>query len=323
MAAKQRSTVVGVFENRSDADQAVTALKQSGFRDDQIGVAMRHAEGFTKTTKAVDKGDTYAEEGAATGILTGLGLGALAGLGVLSGMIPVVGPAIAGGTLGVVISNAMAGAAVAGLAGTLIGYGIPEDEAEYYHREFEAGRTIVTVQADGRYDEAVAILRRYRGYDMSTSGATSASCATTTAGNVAARAKTGREADTIQVKEERLHAEKRPVETGEVTVRKVVHTETKHIDVPVEREEVVIERTPMHGRATADVIREGEEVRIPVREDQVTVSKDAVVTEEVKVGKRVVKDTERVSGDVRKEEVKVEQTGDVDVRTRGNVKGAR
>ena len=42
------------------------------------------------------------------------------------------------------------------------------------------------------------------------------------------------------------------------------------------------------------------------------------MTEEVKVGKRVVQDTEHVSGQVRKEEVKVEQKGDVDVRTRGD-----
>ena len=78
----------------------------------------------------------------------------------------------------------------------------------------------------------------------------------------------------------------------------------------------------MHGRAATedmacDDIREGEEIRIPVREEQVDVSKHAVVTEEVKVGKRIVQDTERVSGDVRKEEVKIERTGDVDVRSRG------
>ena len=128
------------------------------------------------------------------------------------------------------------------------------------------------------------------------------------------------------MKEERLHAEKRPVEAGEVTVRKEVHTETKTLEVPVQREEVVIERTPVHGRAAtegiaAGDIREGEEIRIPVREEQVNVSKEAVVTEEVKVGKRVVQDTEQVSGQVRKEEVKVEQTGDVDVKTRGTGKG--
>ncbi len=109
-------------------------------------------------------------------------------------------------------------------------------------------------------------------------------------------------------------------------VRKEVRTETQHIDVPVEREEVVIERTPVHGRVAADGIaagdlRKGEEVRIPVREERVNVSKEAVVTEEVKVGKRVVQDTERVSGDVRKEEIKIDRKGDVDVKTRGTGKG--
>ena len=65
MAAKQRSTVVGVFEDRRDADQAVAELKRAGFRDDQIGVAMRHAEGSTEAAKT---DDTYAEEGAVAGV---------------------------------------------------------------------------------------------------------------------------------------------------------------------------------------------------------------------------------------------------------------
>ncbi len=156
-AAQQRYTVVGVFEDRQHADQAVADLKKAGFRDDQIGVAMRHDEGTTDA--AAGEHDTHAESGAVTGALAGLGLGALAGLGVLSGIIPVIGPAIAGGTLGIILSNAAAGAAVAGLAGALIGLGVPEEEAKYYHDELEAGRTIVTVQADGRADEAMAIMR--------------------------------------------------------------------------------------------------------------------------------------------------------------------
>jgi uncharacterized protein (TIGR02271 family) len=326
MAAKQRSTVVGVFEDRRHADQAIAELKRAGFRDDQIGVAMRQTGGSAGAEATAETGETYAEEGTAAGVLTGLGLGALAGLGVLSGVIPIIGPAIAGGTLGIILSNAAAGAAVAGLAGALIGYGIPEEEAQYYHSEFEAGRTIVTVQANGRYDDACTILRRHGGYDMSTRGSVAAGTSTTATGTATARtarATTGREADTMQVKEERLHAEKRPVEAGQVNVRKEVHTETKTLEVPVQREEVVIERTPVHGRAAADAIREGEEIRIPVREEQVNVSKEAVVTEEVKVGKRVVQDTERVSGDVRKEEVKVEQQGNVDVRTAGTGKGTK
>ena len=117
---------------------------------------------------AADSTDgSRAGTGAVTGALAGLGLGALAGLGVLSGVIPVIGPAIAAGTLGIILTNAAAGAGIGGLVGALAGAGIPEDEAHYYQGEFESGRTIVTVQAEGRADEAMAILRRYDAYDMS------------------------------------------------------------------------------------------------------------------------------------------------------------
>jgi len=333
MSTANRSTVVGVFEDRQHADKAVADLLKSGFSRDHIGVAMRHSETAAGTTATTDADDSHAGSGALTGALTGLGLGALAGLGVLAGVIPVVGPAIAAGTLGVVLSNAAAGAGIAGLVGALVGAGIPEHEAQYYHGELEAGRTIVTVTADGRADEATAILRRHGAYDMSsrggapsTSSTTSHTTGTATAHPATTGHATGRESDTIQVKEERLHAEKRPVETGEVTVRKEVHTENRTLEVPVQREEVVIERTPVHGRAATEGLasgdlREGEQIRIPVREEQVNVTKEAVVTEEVKVGKRTVQDTERVSGQVRKEEVRVEQSGDVDIKTRGTGHG--
>jgi len=327
MAVNTRSTVVGVFDDRRHADQAVADLRKVGFRDDQIGVAMRHTEGVAEASKAHDADDSHAGSGALTGALTGLGLGALAGLGVLAGVIPVIGPAIAGGTLGVMLSNAAAGAGIAGLAGALVGAGIPEEEAKYYHSEFEAGKVIVTVNANARADEATTILRRHGAYDMSTRGAAARDTATAAAGTATHRAASAAAGDTIQVKEERLRAETRPVETGEVRVRKEVHTETKNIEVPVQREEVVIERTPVHGKAVtsgvADNLREGEEIRIPVREEQVDVRKEAVVTEEVKVGKRVVQDTEHVTGQVRKEEVRVEQKGDVDVRSRDTGKNPK
>lgn len=170
MAVTQRSTVVGVFADRNEADRAVAALRQAGFSDNQIGIAFRHAEGSTAIAGSDAETGTKAEEGATAGVMAGLGLGALAGLGVLSGVIPVIGPAIAGGTLGVILSNAAAGAAVAGLTGALVGAGIPEEEATYYHGEFEAGRTIVTVNAAARADEAASILRQHGGHDASARG---------------------------------------------------------------------------------------------------------------------------------------------------------
>ena len=170
MKTQQASTVVGVFEDRKHANQAVTELHDAGFGQNQIGVAMRHTDDMADDV--VTEKDTHAGSGALTGALTGLGLGALAGLGVLAGVIPVVGPAIAAGTLGVILSNAAAGAGIAGLVGALVGAGVPEHEAKYYQGEFEAGHAIVTVNAGSRAAEATKILRQYGAYDMSTRSAT-------------------------------------------------------------------------------------------------------------------------------------------------------
>jgi len=337
MSVQQRTTIVGVFEDRLHADMAVDDLRKAGFRDEQIGVARRRDDGETEAT--ADEG-SHAGTGAVAGAVAGAGLGGLVGLGIIAGIIPAIGPVIAGGTLAAILANAAGGAAIGGLIGTLTGSGIPEEEAHYYQNEFEEGRTIVTVKADGRNDEAMAILRRHGAYDMQTAGSrtagsrtagttasTSAAAATSTTSaaraGTAATARTAQGTEKIQVREEELQAHKRPVEAGEVRVHKEVHTEHRTIDVPVQHEEVIIERRPAHGQVAAGDLREGEEIRIPVREEQVDVSKHAVVTEEVEVGKRVVQDTKRVSGDVRKEEVHVEREGDVDVQTRGTGRGPK
>jgi uncharacterized protein (TIGR02271 family) len=117
---------------------------------------------------------------------------------------------------------------------------------------------------------------------------------------------------TIRLREERLKVNKNPIETGNVIVRKEVHTDHQSIDVPVAREEVVIGRRPASGHASGGEIRD-EEILIPVTEEKVNVSKDTVVKEEVSVGKRKVQDTVRVGGAVRKEELKVDRHGNVNV----------
>jgi len=58
--------------------------------------------------------------------------------------------------------------AAGGLIGTLVGIGIPEEEARYYEEELVAGQTLVTVRAGYRYDEAVVILHRCGGRDVHT-----------------------------------------------------------------------------------------------------------------------------------------------------------
>ena len=99
------------------ASQAITELHEAGFTQQQIGVVMKHSEDSIEIPDRATEHDSQSAAGALTGALAGLGLGALTGLGVLAGVIPVVGPAIAAGTLGVILSNAAAGAGVVGLVG--------------------------------------------------------------------------------------------------------------------------------------------------------------------------------------------------------------
>jgi uncharacterized protein (TIGR02271 family) len=312
-----------------------------------------------------DAGDeTYAGEGTAAGLATGAGVGALWGLGIIAGVLPAVGPAIAGGTLAAILSSAAAGAVAAGLGGALIGLGLSKEEADYYNTEFESGRTVVTVTAAGREQEAESVMRQYGGYDISRPGMTSERTgdqgmtgmvgegsshrtgltgAGMTGAGMSGAGMSGmgsesesttmrshatgascppgsmrnEESDRVTAYEEKLHVQKQAVEKGQVNVRKEVHTEHKTIDVPVQREEVVIERRAPTGDTTGSI--EGhQEIHIPVREEQVNVEKIPVAKEEVVVGKRKIQDTERVQETLRKEEIKVDADPSIHVRDRRN-----
>lgn len=299
MASGERDILVGVFEDREQAQKAVNELKRAGFTDEQIGVASREREG--RETRGEGQ-ESYTEEGALTGAVAGAGIGGLWALGIAAGALPGIGPVIAGGLLASLLASAAVGAVVGGLAGSLIGLGVPEEEAQYYEEEFKAGRTIVTVKASGRIAEARDILNRFGAYDINTRP-------------TMARAGDLEGGRTIQAREEQLRAEKEAVETGEVRVHKDVETERRTMEVPVSREEVVVERHPVEGHGVpAGEIKEGEEIRVPVSEEQVHVEKQPVVTEEVTVGKRETQDTKMVSGTVRKEDIDVEKRGDADIR---------
>ena len=119
------------------------------------------------------------------------------------------------------------------------------------------------------------------------------------------------ERPSVELREEELRARKEMVETGRVEVHKDVVTEQRTVEVPVTREEVVVERHPVDPRPADRPTAEGETIRVPVREEEVTVEKRPVVTEEIRIGKRPVEETEQVSGTVRREEARIEREGDV------------
>jgi len=121
---------------------------------------------------------------------------------------------------------------------------------------------------------------------------------------------------TMQLREEELQARKTSVETGQVHLGKDVVEEERTMEVPVSREEVYVERHPVDRRPADRPISESdtETIRVPVTEERVDVEKQPVVYEEVGVGKRVTQDTQQVSDTVRREELRVDNDGDVEVR---------
>ncbi len=121
----------------------------------------------------------------------------------------------------------------------------------------------------------------------------------------------------MRLREERLQVSKQTVSDGEVRLRKEVVTENQTVDVPVKREQVYIERRGVGTDATdADAdIADGEEIRVPVMHEEVSVEKRPVVTEEVAIGKRAVQETQTVGGNIRKERARVETEGTVTPET--------
>lgn len=121
--------------------------------------------------------------------------------------------------------------------------------------------------------------------------------------------------DSIIRSEERLNVDKQRVDAGQVRLRKYVVHDTETVEVPVQREEVRVERTPIDADSAAGH-RGGdlhdEEASVTLSEERVVVNKETVPVEEVRLEKETVRDTEVVSEDVAREEIDVD--GDV---TRG------
>jgi uncharacterized protein (TIGR02271 family) len=108
--------------------------------------------------------------------------------------------------------------------------------------------------------------------------------------------------------EEELKVDTKQVPRGQAGVRKRVVTEQQHRTVPVEREELRVQREPIPaGEGDSDAEVSADERTIELREEQPVVDKRVVPKERVRIGKEVVRDQKHVSEPVRKERVDVER----------------
>ena len=114
--------------------------------------------------------------------------------------------------------------------------------------------------------------------------------------------------------EEELRVGTAQRERGRVRLRKYVTTEQRQVTVPVEREEVRVEREPITD-ANIDAAMAGPEIseeehEVTLHEEEPVIQKRVVPKERVRLGKETVTEQEQVGEKVRKEQIEVE--GDQD-----------
>ncbi len=126
----------------------------------------------------------------------------------------------------------------------------------------------------------------------------------------------------VQRYEEELVAEKTARQVGGVRINKDVVEEEQTLEVPVAREAVMIRRRVVDREATdASEAFQGGAISVPVREEDVQVTKGVRVAEELEVSKRAVEETETFTDTVRTERINIEEEGDVRVEGRSDLEG--
>jgi hypothetical protein len=169
-----QSIISAVFDSQTEAEAAVSELRQQGLSDSALSVIARH-EG--NTTSNDGGGNTIDSDDAGDGIkgaLGGAGVGALLGIAALA--IPGVGPFAAAGAIassaipGAAAIGAGAGAVAGGLGGMLKNHGVDDDDAEYYEGRINDGGVFVSVDTSNANidpETARSILRQHGGHSAS------------------------------------------------------------------------------------------------------------------------------------------------------------
>lgn len=159
--------VVGLFETRADAEEAIQRLRRSGIQPEGISVAMKQTSEASGPDVAREPHlaeatatEDLAGEGTAVGAVSGAAVGTLVGLLVAGStfVLPGLGTFLIAGPLFSALTGAGVGAASGGVLGALVGSGIPEEEASHYASDVESGRVILVARVEDRDAAAARVI---------------------------------------------------------------------------------------------------------------------------------------------------------------------
>ena len=166
-------TVVGLFRNPEDADQAIQRLRSQGLDDTQVSVMAREPVIPLPTKDYILKKDEVAFgriTGATAGATVGIFFGALLGLTALS--VPGIGLVLSLSTFATILGSAILGSIVGAVAGGLLlsrlaKMGLSEEQANLSAERTIRGELLVAVQTDEAHVKQVEeSLREANAADM-------------------------------------------------------------------------------------------------------------------------------------------------------------
>ncbi|WP_129728665.1 YsnF/AvaK domain-containing protein [Ectobacillus funiculus] len=113
----------------------------------------------------------------------------------------------------------------------------------------------------------------------------------------------------LQLHEEQLDISKTWIQTGEITVRREVVTEIKRIEVPVVREELVIEKKILDAKSLDQQAEHTETIRIPISEERIEITKQPTALEDISIYKNTFEEIVQIDETLKKEILDVNTTG--------------
>jgi Heat induced stress protein YflT len=157
-------SIIGIFNNSNDAENAVKELKSIGYSSDDISIIARETEEIKTLRENTSTAGSVAD-GAVTGTVTGAGVGALAGLLIGAGILalPGIGGILIGGPIAAALgltgaaattmSGAVTGGVAGGIIGALVGMGVSETDAESYSKRIAQGQILLAVRVRDTSDD--------------------------------------------------------------------------------------------------------------------------------------------------------------------------
>ena len=306
-------TVVGVFDNASEAQQAVEALVSDGFSRSSIDMSATQSDSTTSTTGGGDyvqdrnrnTSGTYAEEVVDDTKDVGSGIG-----NFFSSLF-------GGG------DDADRYSRVGDRSSIVTVHAQSEDEVERAADILDDNGAVDVNERDEQYNGGMSTGAGMTGMGMVGTGMVGNTMDTTdrmTDNTMDTTNRMTTDGDqTIKVVEENLQVGKREEETGGVRVRSRIVEHPVEESLRLREERVTVQRNPVNRPATDADLTTFKEGQIEMREtaERAVVSKTANVVEEVSIGKEVTEHDEIVRDTVRKTEADVENlnSNDQQVRT--------